>query len=804
MVHNNAGLFGAYVSGLLVDIFGLAAFVWPALFIAWGARFVSSWFSMPWWRWCGFILLAGCLVSIGAAWNLGIGDVRGGGMLGMTLYTKGTALFSPVGATLIWLFLLFMSLELAFGIEWLTLIHKGWNIIQPVLGKRFHSWESAPDYFASLTARVPILHKLFPTKHPDSKANSEQADNIIPLYELETEADLTNSGQPLTLHLLPDIPPQDTTQNAPGKKKRIPNLEDLLTLTAPEKPATHTPDTANAALSDLNAGFETPQQPTAADPKNDGTAAHIHSAESGQRQFLAPIRSAEASADPSHMPVHKPERKTPDSLPQTPMLHKRRYPMPPVDLLQQPQESDSLPSSAVLAAQSERLMTCLGEFSIQGELVRVTPGPVITLFEIRPAPGVRVGRFTNLTDDLARSLKAEAIRIQAPVPGSDTVGVEIPNIKRSTVNFRSLIQSDAFRTSSSLLTMALGKDIEGRPAVRDLATMPHILIAGTTGSGKSVCLNSILVSFLYKASPDEVKLMLVDPKRVEMAMYTDLPHLVHPVVTEITLAKTALEWAVHEMDQRYDCLARCGVKNIKDYNKKLLSFGEEIPPQYNGMQLMPYLVIVIDELADLMLTAGKDVEACIVRLAQLARAAGIHLIVATQRPSVDVVTGLIKANFPCRVSFQVTNKYDSRTILDTTGAEQLLGKGDMLFKPTGGKLQRLHGPFVTDEEVQEVVNYWKRQKAPAYEIDFAEWGASVAESAKPGVPSAGNVSNEEEALYAEAVAYVQEQGRMSISLLQRRFCIGFNKAARFVERMEQDGILLPASRANKARQVRPN
>lgn len=242
-----------------------------------------------------------------------------------------------------------------------------------------------------------------------------------------------------------------------------------------------------------------------------------------------------------------------------------------------------------------------------------------------------MGRFTNLTDDLARSLKAEAIRIQAPVPGCDTVGVEIPNLNRSTVNFRELIQSEAFQSAPSLLTMALGKDIEGRPAVRDLATMPHVLVAGTTGSGKSVCLNSVLVSFLYKASPDEVKLMMIDPKRVEMAMYADLPHLVHPVVTETSLAKTALEWAVAEMDGRYDCLAKFGVKNIKDYNKKLASFGDERPQEYADLKPMPYLVIVIDELADLMLTAGKDVEGCLVRLAQLARAAGIHLIVATQR-----------------------------------------------------------------------------------------------------------------------------------------------------------------------------
>lgn len=485
---------------------------------------------------------------------------------------------------------------------------------------------------------------------------------------------------------------------------------------------------------------------------------------------------------------------------------KRPPVMPSLDLLRPPQQSDALPDPDVLDQKSRELMNCLADFNVQGELIRVTPGPVITLFEIRPAPGVRVGRITNLNDDLARSLRAEAVRIQAPVPGSDTVGIEIPNAVRATVNFRELVQSTAFQESDSRLTMALGKDIEGRPAVRDLATMPHALVAGTTGSGKSVCLNSILVSLLYKATPDEVKLMLIDPKRVEMAMYRDMPHLVHPVVTEMSLAKTALDWAVHEMERRYDCLARLGVKNIKDFNKKILSMGENRPPALADLVCLPYLVIVIDELADLMMTAGKEVEACLVRLAQLARAAGIHLIVATQRPSVDVVTGILRANFPCRIAFQVANKYDSRTILDASGAEKLLGKGDMLFKPSGGKLQRLHGPFVTDEEVEAVVEHWKRQLPPRYEVDFSEWGMAAAEAKATGGGSssggASGVSSEEEALYAEAVTFVQEQGRMSISLLQRRFRIGFNKAARFVERMEQEGILPPASRANKARQVR--
>ena len=849
MVKNNAGVFGAYLSGLLVDIFGFAAMVWPLVFIAWGAGCVSTWFTIPWWRWSGFMLLAACLISLGAAWDLGLGDVRGGGMLGMTLYTQFTTLFSPVGSTLIWLFLLFISIELAFGIAWLNLVRTGWELLRQTLSGTRLSIDDLPDRIAAISAaRKAKKEKGEAPEAPENELKAETESSpavktgVIPLFDIhdDEERKILKRERPLDMKPLDGEPvdprqsrgqdatlsmweptavtkpeespetftflptPPEQPEKAPSEGVSANSANPLLALTLPEKIAPGSFSQISTPELSLNAAIVVPHQESSAETSPQSSvekatspvpsAGIAHGAAFTGAVAPAPVsRTAETPRENAASAV------TP--IQSRPGLHRRKLPLPSVELLQAPQQSDSLPSPEVLAEQSASLMQCLAEFNIQGELVKVTPGPVITLFEIRPAPGVRVGRFTNLTDDLARSLKAEAIRIQAPVPGCDTVGVEIPNLNRSTVNFRELIQSEAFQKNSSLLTMALGKDIEGRPSTRDLATMPHVLVAGTTGSGKSVCLNSVLVSFLYKASPDELKLMLIDPKRVEMAMYADLPHLVHPVVTETSLAKTALEWAVAEMDKRYDCLAKFGVKNIKDYNKKLALFGGQKPEEYSDLDFLPYLVIVIDELADLMLTAGKDVEGCIVRLAQLARAAGIHLIVATQRPSVDVVTGLIKANFPCRISFQVANKYDSRTILDAAGAEQLLGKGDMLFKPTGGKLIRMHGPFVTDDEVQAVVEHWKRQRAPSYEVDFTEWGASVAESAKPAPTASGNGSDED-ALYAEAVAFVQEQGRMSISLLQRRFRIGFNKAARFVERMEEEGILPPASRANKARTVR--
>lgn len=470
---------------------------------------------------------------------------------------------------------------------------------------------------------------------------------------------------------------------------------------------------------------------------------------------------------------------------------KRELPLPTLDLLEAVPPSKGFTPREELEEKGRSLMTCLKDFGVQGELVGITPGPVVTMFEVRPAPGVRVSRIANLSDDLALALKAVAVRIQAPVPGTDTVGIEIPNQVRDTVCFKELIGSDIFARSKSLLTIALGKDIAGLPSVADLAAMPHLLVAGATGAGKSVGINSIILSLIYKARPDQVKLLLVDPKRVEMAIYADLPHLVHPVVTEMQIAKNALEWAVAEMEQRYQAIARAGVRNITDYNAKIESWKDSPPEGREDLEFIPYLVVIIDELADLMLVAAKEVETSIVRLAQLARAAGIHLILATQRPSVDVVTGLIKANFPCRISFQVTSKHDSRTILDTVGAEQLLGRGDMLYKPAGGKFRRMHGAFVSDKNVTAVVDYWKRQQSPEYAVDFADWATeSAASGASDTIGGNGDVAADP--LYNEAVDFVRQQGKASISLIQRKFRIGFNKAARFVEQMEQDGIIGPA------------
>ncbi len=465
--------------------------------------------------------------------------------------------------------------------------------------------------------------------------------------------------------------------------------------------------------------------------------------------------------------------------------------LPPLGLLATPPAQAGGPGEDFLRSQAASLITCLADFGIQGEVVRIMPGPVVTSFEIKPAPGVKVSRIAGLSNDIALAMKALAVRIEAPIPGRDTVGVEIPNVKRQTVFLRDVLESDAFNGNASKLTLSVGKDIQGRPFTADLARMPHLLVAGATGSGKSVCINGILLSILYKAQPEEVKLLLIDPKRIELAMYADLPHLVHPVVTDMALAKSALDWCVAEMDRRYEAMAQLGVRNLDGYNEKAAKLAANPGPDVEVIEPMPYLVLIIDELADLMMTAAKEVEIAIVRLAQLARAAGIHMILATQRPSVDVVTGLIKANFPTRIAFQVTSRHDSRTILDTVGAEHLLGRGDMLFKPSGAKMMRMHGAFVSDEESARVVEYWKERQAPSYLMDLSSWNED-ASGGEGGFGGSGDGESLSDPVYPQALEFVMEQGKASISLIQRRFRIGFNRAARFIEQMERDGLLGPA------------
>ena len=450
------------------------------------------------------------------------------------------------------------------------------------------------------------------------------------------------------------------------------------------------------------------------------------------------------------------------------------YKLPQVSLLDPVEKKEVKIDKESVQFNARILEKKLRDYGIEGEVVEVRPGPVITMYEFEPAPGIKVSRISNLADDLAMALSAVSIRIIAPIPGKAVVGIEVPNKTRQTVYLREIIESDVFASSRNMLTLCLGKTTSGEPFVTDLTKMPHLLVAGSTGSGKSVSLNTMIISILFKATPLNVRFMMIDLKMLELSPYEGIPHLLLPVMTNAKNAKTALRWLIDEMERRYQLMSERGVRNIDRYNQKMIKEeGETIP----------YIVVVIDELADLMMVSTKEVEEYIARLAQMARASGIHLILATQRPSVDVLTGIIKANFPARMSFKVTSKVDSRTILDANGAESLLGAGDMLFLSPGvGRLQRVHSPFVTEGEIKGIVEFLKTQGAPTYHEEILE--------EKEESEDEEDMNDEK---YEEALEFVHEKGEASISMIQRRFRIGYNRAARIVERMEREGVVGPST-----------
>lgn len=734
-IRNSAGMFGAYLSGFLTDIFGFASYLWGVFFVAVGAGLVSSWFVIPWYRWIGYVLLSACLITAAESWGMGIKGVRGGGMIGAWLYAHGHTLFSPIGSALVWVFALLAAMELSFKISWLALTAKG----------------------ASETAKqIKKLPKPVIPKMSMPKLSLPAGKKKDGFQGKATDKD----RKALTLDIMVDDP-----ASPPAKAAKT-----------PERGSKHEtrPEAKDADKKDSNTKPDAKHDIKPDSKKDEKTGLLGRLFDRGDKH--------DASEDAHKLPLPSFELLT--SLP-----------------LPKPGESTG-PDMAVLETKGKALVECLQSFGVQATLANIRPGPVVTMFELRPAPGIKASRFVAFSQDIAMALKAVAVRVQAPIPGTDTVGVEVPNEKRLKISFREIVQNETFRDSPSLLTVALGKDTGGRAVAADLARMPHLLVAGATGAGKSVCLNSIILSLLYKARPDEVQMMMIDPKQVEMSAYADLPHLVHPVVTDMELAKNALLWAIEEMDRRYKLLKLMGVPNITRYNEKLGELPDPRPEGLEDLEAMPFLVIIVDELADLMMLKGKDVEMSIVRLAQLARAAGIHLILATQRPSVDVVTGILKNNLPCRIAFRVTSHHDSRTILDSNGAESLLGDGDMLFKPSGNPIRRLHGAFVSDAEVTKVVNHWKSLRQPDYKIDFSD--IQTDETLKrpqrgEGMPDKDDVGDDP--IYAEAVQFVRELDEISISALQRRFRIGFNRSARYIEQMEKDGLLAAGESGGKGRKV---
>ena len=555
---------------------------------------------------------------------------------------------------------------------------------------------------------------------------------------------------------------------------------------------------------------------------------------------VAPIPAASAPAAKPilaapHIPIPEPKRvvtpMTRKAVPQSKQAKAEAQPalsfddshpgfeLPPLNLLESPEDSPRLHlSDEALEENARMLESVLDDYGVKGEIVAVRPGPVVTMYELEPAPGLKASRVIGLADDIARSMAALSARVST-VPGRSVIGIELPNENREKVVLREILSSRDFGDGNQNLPLALGKDIGGEPVVANLAKMPHLLIAGTTGSGKSVAINTMILSLLYKLSPQDCRMIMIDPKMLELSVYDGIPHLLSPVVTDPKKALVALKWTVGEMEDRYRKMSKMGVRNIEGYNgrvKDALAKGEMFSrtvqtgfdddtgepifeTEENTPEKLPYIVVIVDEMADLMMVAGKEIEACIQRLAQMARASGIHLIMATQRPSVDVITGTIKANFPTRISFQVTSKIDSRTILGEMGAEQLLGMGDMLYMAGGSKIVRCHGPFVSDEEVEEIVNHLKQFGEPDYVSGVVEGPPEGKESdidTVLGLNTGGNTDGED-ALYDTAVNIVTRDRKCSTSYIQRKLAIGYNKAARLVEQMEDEGLVSPANHVGK-------
>jgi DNA segregation ATPase FtsK/SpoIIIE, S-DNA-T family len=533
---------------------------------------------------------------------------------------------------------------------------------------------------------------------------------------------------------------------------------------------------------------EAPKKPSRTAAMVGAAAAALKAASSRPTPSAATIRRpppAEAS-----LPLPEPEKLPAER-------RKGTYITPPLALLDAPKGERKIDERELMDG-ARLLEEKCREFSVEGSVVQIHPGPVVTTYEFKPDAGVKYSKITGLADDLCLAMQAESVLIDR-IPGKSTVGIQIPNPNREIISMRELLESDAYKRSTSRLTLALGKTIHGEPFVSDLAMMPHLLIAGSTGAGKSVSVNAMLSSILFRATPDDVRLIMIDPKRLELGMYEEIPHLLTPVVVDPKLAANALRWAVHEMEERYKTLAAAGVRNIEQYNRNLkLAQVENKGPMTddhgNEIRTLPYIVVLIDELADLMMVASNEVEESICRLAQMARAVGIHLILATQRPSVDVITGLIKANLPARISFRVSSKIDSRTILDGNGAEQLLGKGDMLYlPPASSRFVRLHGPYISEQESARLASFLRKQGKPTYDATITE------EDSKTGA----GLEFEKDDLYEEAARIVVSSGQASISYLQRRLRIGFSRAARLVDMMEAEGLVSGVSGAagGKSREV---
>lgn len=759
IVSNWAGMAGAWLADLLISFTGLAAWIipllllWPSLRFLW-RRKIGMLDAIPYLmlRFTGALVL---LLGLTMLFSIHLSNqtlnfpFTAGGLVGHAVSDLSIAVFSLVGSTLFaWVLLLF-GLTLFMEVSWLALV----------------------DATGRILLAVPkLLSRASDVSMPSLK---------LPSIKLPAKKPAES----------PSIQPATTV---PASERREPRLESMVArVRAPEAPK----------VSNVPDPVKPPVQPQVAETAQ----------QAEQRRHLKIVPLSE-----THKPLEEVDNAAETSSTAAAVV-KKPMRLPSLDLLDAPELQQTQGySEEQLESMSRLLEDKLKDFGVIAEVVEVNPGPVITRFEIQPAPGVKASKISNLAKDLARSMTVSSVRVVEVIPGKSVVGIEIPNESRQIVHLSEVLNSKPFAEARSRLTIALGNDIGGNPVVTNLAKMPHLLVAGTTGSGKSVGVNAMLLSLLFKATPEEVRLILVDPKMLELSIYEGIPHLLTPVITDMKEAAGGLRWCVGEMERRYRLMAKMGVRNIGGYNDKVLEaeaagqplkdplwkaedYGlpaDEPPPP---LTTLPYIVVVIDEFADMIMVVGKKVEELIARIAQKARAAGIHLILATQRPSVDVITGLIKANVPTRIAFQVSSKIDSRTILDQSGAENLLGYGDMLYLPAGTSIpNRVHGAFVSDDEVHRTVEAWKQMGPPNYLDEIMSDGGD--EGGAFGGGSAGMFDDEQDELYDEAVAFVTDSRKASISAVQRRLKIGYNRAARMIETMEAAGVVSTAG-SNGQREV---
>ncbi len=823
---NFTGVVGAWLADLAFSAVGVCAYLLPALIVLPSVRFllrkqVGMMDAVPFFilRTCGALVTVASLAALAATHfdnqSLQL-PFSAGGLLGEALSDQAVGLFSILGSSVLLFTLCLFGLTLFLETSWSAMLEK---VGTGVVGK-FEQLQERLERNRGDDHEYEEYDEYEQEDEDNGRQQALDAVSRIPMGSPRRAPETPERVEPL---FAGDLVPQDATDT--DKEEGQPSLpfNDKSAATPIE------PEVEYAEVSDVDVAplRPEPEQQTPDDlpwdmdvqSAADVQAAATQAVAEPEPQVVAPVEENRKNVrivplSETHKPMQDKDLGLDGAQGSTPSS-KQKMRIPSLDKLDPPELNQSAGYSPdQLESMSRLLEAKLKDFNVIAEVVEVNPGPVITRFEIQPAPGVKASKVSNLAKDLARSMAVSSVRVVEVIAGKSVIGVEIPNEERQTVHLSEVLNSKPYLEAPSKLTLGLGNDIAGNPVVANLAKMPHLLVAGTTGSGKSVGVNAMLLSLLFKATPDEVRLMLVDPKMLELSIYDGIPHLLTPVITDMKDAAAGLRWCVGEMEERYRLMAKMGVRNIAGFNEKLekaRKAGEPIKdplwnPEEYGMPAdspapelkpLPYIVVVIDEFADMMMIVGKKVEELIARIAQKARAAGIHLILATQRPSVDVITGLIKANIPTRIAFQVSSKIDSRTILDQSGAEHLLGWGDMLYLPAGTSLpNRVHGAFVSDDEVHRVVEAWKKIGSPVFveEILNAEGGDSVITG------SGGLFDDEQDPLYDEAVAFVTETRKASISSVQRRLKIGYNRSARMIEAMEAAGVVSPAG-SNGQREV---